>query len=84
MIRGAVKIGRRELPLKGIVRIPTYDKYTIMFICHPEDAWREVLAKEGRRYVNLVGDIITKYRHGTRWGGKVITSNAAVTPLFSI
>ena len=83
VVKGFIRYGRREYFLHGVMRIPAYSEHLALFIANPKDTWREWVDSKGiTHYTNILANIVTKYRHGTKWGGKTIINNIEATPLF--
>ena len=87
VVRGYVRVGRRKYFLKGVMRVPTYDKYSVLFITHPEDIVRETTeyrAKIGEVKIKKfpLREIIETYRYNPA-RNKIVTTQHLTTPLFT-
>jgi len=87
VVKGAIRVGRSKYVLKGVMRVPTYDKYSVLFITHPEDIVREYTKYEpgiGKTLIKefLLQNIIDKYRYNPA-RNKIVTTQHLTTPLFT-
>jgi len=68
IIRGEVTIGPRRFWFNWFMRIPTYSKYRILFLCHPKDLIRRVSEK---RTTFPIINMVAMYRHRLRVRNKI-------------
>ena len=87
VVKGSIRVGRSKYDLKGVMRVPTYDRYSVLFITHPEDIVREYTKYEpgiGKTLIKefLLQNIIDKYRYNPA-RNKIVTTQHLTTPLFT-